>query len=64
MNKIIKHLQRITDKCRDFSRKAFKAFRGLLATSLPGWHREPPMASQMALVVKNMPVQETQETWV
>ena len=54
MNKLIKHLQRISDKCRDFSRKAFKAF----------WGTPSNLTSQVALVVKNMPTQETQETCV
>ena len=45
MSKIIKPLQHVTDKRRDFSRRAFKAF----------WGPPSSLTSQAALVLKNQP---------
>ena len=44
MSKIIKPLQHVTDKRRDFSRRAFKAF----------WGPPSSLTSQAALVGKNV----------
>ena len=39
MNKIIEHLPRLTDKCRDFSRKALETFQGTPSNLTSQGHR-------------------------
>ena len=54
MNKIIEHLPRLTDKCRDFSRKALETFQGTPSNLTSQGHRGATLGFQVALAVKNL----------